>query len=74
MLMTVVRPSIYLPCCALVWSGVSAATAGVTNYQGLVAARFMLGLVEAPLFPGVGSFGLQQSFSSHELTLLRLCT
>ncbi|KAM0277432.1 hypothetical protein ACHAQH_005796 [Verticillium albo-atrum] len=52
MIIGFVRPSIYLPCCAFVWSGVSAATCGVTNYQGLVAVRFMLGIVEAPLFPG----------------------
>ncbi|KAH8729122.1 major facilitator superfamily domain-containing protein [Phaeosphaeriaceae sp. PMI808] len=48
-----VRPSLYLCCMALVWSGVSAATCGVKNYSGLIAVRFFLGLVEAPLFPGV---------------------
>ncbi|UQC73380.1 uncharacterized protein CLUP02_00024 [Colletotrichum lupini] len=32
--------------------GVSAATCGVKNYQGLIAVRFFLGVVEAPLFPG----------------------
>lgn len=47
-----VRPSVYLCCAAIVWSGVSAATCGATNYSGLVAVRFFLGLVEAPLFPG----------------------
>ncbi|KAH6695843.1 major facilitator superfamily domain-containing protein [Plectosphaerella plurivora] len=47
-----VRPSLYLCCMAMVWSGVSAATCGVTNYQGLIAVRFFLGVVEAPLFPG----------------------
>ncbi|KAL0942079.1 major facilitator superfamily transporter [Colletotrichum truncatum] len=47
-----VRPSLYLCCMALVWSGVSAATCGVNNYQGLIAVRFFLGVVEAPLFPG----------------------
>jgi MFS transporter, ACS family, DAL5 transporter family protein len=52
MIITLVRPSLYLPGCALIWSGVSAATAGVTNYQGLVVVRFFLGVVEAPLFPG----------------------
>lgn len=53
MILPYVRPSLYLPCCALVWSGVSAATAGVTNYHGLLACRVMLGLCEAPLLPGV---------------------
>ncbi|PSN73539.1 MFS general substrate transporter [Corynespora cassiicola Philippines] len=46
------RPSLYLCSMAMVWSGVSAATCGVTNYRGLIAVRFFLGLVEAPLFPG----------------------
>jgi MFS family permease len=46
------RPSLYLCLMAIVWSGVSAATCGVTNHQGLFAVRFCLGVVEAPLFPG----------------------
>ncbi|KAL5366222.1 major facilitator superfamily domain-containing protein [Aspergillus floccosus] len=52
MIITRVRPSIYLPCCVMVWSCVSAATAGVENFSGLVAVRFFLGIVEAPFFPG----------------------
>lgn len=47
-----VRPSLYLPACAIVWSGVAASSAGVRNYEGLMAIRFVLGLCEAPLFPG----------------------
>jgi MFS family permease len=61
------RPSLYLCLMAIVWSGVSAATCGVSNHQGLFAVRyvslpstssielissFFLGVVEAPLFPG----------------------
>jgi len=53
MILTRVRPSIYLPCCVLVWSCISAATAGVTSFGGLIAVRFFLGIVEAPFFPGV---------------------
>ncbi|KAL3449209.1 major facilitator superfamily domain-containing protein [Aspergillus insuetus] len=52
MILTRVRPSIYLPCCVMVWSCVSAATAGVKNFSGLIAVRFFLGFVEAPFFPG----------------------
>lgn len=55
MIIGYLRPSLYLCCMALVWSSVSAATCGVTNYQGLIAVRFFLGVVEAPLFPGVSS-------------------
>lgn len=53
MVLPYIRPSIYLPACAIVWSGVSAATCGAKDYGGLVAVRFALGVVEAPLFPGV---------------------
>lgn len=46
------RPSLYLCLMAIVWSGVSAATCGVSDHRGLFAVRFFLGVVEAPLFPG----------------------
>ncbi|KAI8189023.1 High-affinity nicotinic acid transporter [Colletotrichum sp. SAR 10_75] len=52
MILTRVRPSLYLPSCVIVWSAISAATAGVRNYSGLIAVRFFLGIVEAPFFPG----------------------
>ncbi|QYS99412.1 MFS domain-containing protein [Trichoderma simmonsii] len=52
MLITRIRPSIYLPACVAIWSCVSAATAAATSYGGLVAVRFFLGIVEAPFFPG----------------------
>jgi fucose permease len=53
MLITRVRPALYLPIAALVWSAISAATAGCTSAGGLFAVQFILGIVEAPLFPGV---------------------
>lgn len=53
MIIGYLRPSLYLCLMAMVWSGVSAATCGVRDYQGLVVVRFFLGVVEAPLFPGV---------------------
>lgn len=34
------------------WGAVSAATAAVSSFGGLVAARFCLGFVEAVFFPG----------------------
>ncbi|KAH7090540.1 major facilitator superfamily domain-containing protein [Paraphoma chrysanthemicola] len=52
MLITRVRPAIYLPICALLWSGVSAATAAVKSPNELFAVQFILGIIEAPLFPG----------------------
>ncbi|KAF1929416.1 MFS general substrate transporter [Didymella exigua CBS 183.55] len=52
MLITRLRPQLYLPTCALLWSGVSAATAGVKSPGELFAVQFVLGIIEAPLFPG----------------------
>lgn len=53
MLLTRVRPSIYIPFWVCIWSCVSASTAAVNNFSGLVALRFCLGICEAPFFPGV---------------------
>jgi fucose permease len=60
MLITRVRPSIYLPCAAFIWSAISAMTVLCTSAGGLWAVQFVLGIVEAPLFPGV-SFQLLHS-------------
>lgn len=56
MLITRVRPSVYLPAAAMVWSGVSAATAGCKSAGELWAVQIILGICEAPLFPGVSYF------------------
>lgn len=53
MLLTRIRPGIYLCGCALIWSVLSACTAAVNNKAELLAVRFCLGLAEAPFFPGV---------------------
>jgi MFS family permease len=53
MILTRVRPSLYLPFWVCVWSCISASTAGTHNFSGLVAVRFFLGIAEAPFFPGV---------------------
>ena len=55
MLITRVRPALYLPTCALLWSAVSAATAGVKSPGELFAVQVVLGIIEAPLFPGVST-------------------
>lgn len=52
MLLTRVRPSLYISAWVLVWSVVSASTAAARNYSELIAIRFILGIVEAPFFPG----------------------
>lgn len=43
MFLTKTKPRIYLPACMMAWATVSACTALVQNYAGLVACRFLLG-------------------------------
>lgn len=43
MILTRVRPSLFLPFWVCVWSCISAATAAVHNFPGLIAVRFFLG-------------------------------
>ena len=52
MIIGYLRPSVYLCCMAIVWSGVSASMCGANSFTGLVLVRFFLGIVEAPLLPG----------------------
>lgn len=52
MLITKIQPGIYMSSWMIVWAAVSACTALVKNYGGLVAARFFLGITEAPFYPG----------------------
>ncbi|KAI0400496.1 major facilitator superfamily domain-containing protein [Xylaria palmicola] len=45
-------PGLYLPTCMAIWGIISAVTATVKSYSGLLAVRFFLGFVEAVYFPG----------------------
>lgn len=47
MIITRVRPSIYLPACMILWGVISGLTAVVHSFTGLVIVRFFLGFVEA---------------------------
>ncbi|KAL4736975.1 major facilitator superfamily domain-containing protein [Aspergillus similis] len=62
------RPSLYLGFFIIAWGLVSAVTSQVTNYAGIVACRFILGLVEAPFFAGV-LFYLSKWYTKKELAL-----
>ncbi|RDW61675.1 hypothetical protein BP5796_11567 [Coleophoma crateriformis] len=53
MILTQVRPSLYIPFWVCVWSCISASTAAARNNTHLVVIRFLLGIAEAPFFPGV---------------------
>ncbi|KAF2089114.1 MFS general substrate transporter [Saccharata proteae CBS 121410] len=52
LLLTRIRPSIYLGVAMTVWGAISAAQASVQSFGGLIAARFCLGFAEAPFFAG----------------------
>jgi len=49
MLITRIKPGIYMSSWMLIWAVVSACTGLVQNYSGMVACRFMLGVTEAPV-------------------------
>jgi hypothetical protein len=68
MLLTRVRPGIYLSGCALIWSVVSACTAAAHNDTTLFVIRFFLGLTEAPMLPG-SVFVLGAWYTRKELAL-----
>lgn len=53
MIITRLRPSIYLSVVVTAWSIVSLCQAFTTNFVGLLMSRFVLGLVEGPFLPGV---------------------
>ncbi|KAI1442176.1 putative MFS transporter [Annulohypoxylon stygium] len=52
LLLTRVRPSIYLGAAMTIWGTISAAQAATHNFTSIVLCRFFLGLAEAPFFPG----------------------
>lgn len=76
MLITRVKPSVYLSVAAFVWSLVSGMTALCTNAGGLFAVQIVLGIVEAPLFPGavflMSCWYVDHDGSPTELSLLTL--
>ncbi|KAL2106013.1 hypothetical protein VUR80DRAFT_7413 [Thermomyces stellatus] len=52
MLITRVKPAIYMSGWMIIWAVISALTSLVQNYGGMVACRFVLGITEAPFYPG----------------------
>ncbi|KAH8647887.1 major facilitator superfamily domain-containing protein [Xylariales sp. PMI_506] len=49
----ITRPGLYLCLAATVWGCVSACTAAVKSYSGLLGIRVILGITEAVFFPGI---------------------
>ncbi|OQN99716.1 hypothetical protein B0A48_14486 [Cryoendolithus antarcticus] len=60
------RPSWYIGFFTLLWGLVSLVTSQVQSYKSIIGARFVLGLVEAPFFPGV-LFYLSKWYTKSEL-------
>lgn len=52
MVVTRVRPSLWMASCMTVWAIISCLTAVSRNYTGLLLTRFFLGVTEAPYYPG----------------------
>ncbi len=50
------RPSVFIPVIMLLWGICMTLMGIVTNFAGLAAARWFLGLTEAGLFPGVNYY------------------
>ncbi|KAF3767306.1 MFS general substrate transporter [Cryphonectria parasitica EP155] len=62
------RPSIYIGFFTTIWGLVSALTSQVQSPGGIIAARFVLGFVEAPFFAGI-LFYLSKWYTKEELSL-----
>lgn len=62
------KPSLYLPIAMMVWGAVSALTASVQSFAGLLVVRLVLGFVESPFFPGA-LFLLSCFYTRKELAL-----
>ncbi|KAM5341437.1 hypothetical protein ACJ41O_014468 [Fusarium nematophilum] len=52
LVLTRLRPSLYLSASCCLWGVVSTCNAGAHSFSHLVVIRFFLGFVEAPFFPG----------------------
>jgi len=55
LLLTRVRPALYLGIAMAIWGVISTAQAACHSFGDLIAARFFLGFAEAPFFPGAVS-------------------
>ena len=52
-IITYIRPSIWLPTAELLWSFIVIGMAGVKDVKTLCALRFLVGLLEASAYPGI---------------------
>lgn len=61
-----VKPNIYIPTTMVLWSIVMTLMGTVKNYDQLLATRALLGIFEAPLYPGI-SYLLSMYYSKKEI-------
>ncbi|KAF8151783.1 major facilitator superfamily domain-containing protein [Crassisporium funariophilum] len=66
MILTRVRPSLYLSALCFTWGAVAACMAAVHSWQALSGVRFALGVAEAGFAPGI-AFYLSSWYKRHEL-------
>lgn len=52
-IITKIRPSIWLPTAELIWSFIVMGMAGAKNVETLYGLRFITGLLEASAYPGI---------------------
>ncbi|PGH19020.1 hypothetical protein AJ79_00054 [Helicocarpus griseus UAMH5409] len=52
-LLTKIRPSVWIPACEVVWSVLTILLTQCKNAQQIYALRFFIGLAESPLYPGI---------------------
>jgi MFS family permease len=62
------RPSMWIPLIMIAWGVVMIGMGFVQNFAGLLAARIILGVTEAGLFPGIAFF-LTQWYRRFEISL-----
>ncbi|MBE3049982.1 MFS transporter [Candidatus Bathyarchaeota archaeon] len=67
LLLTKLRPSIYLSGACCMWGVVSTCNAAAKSFPQLIAVRFFLGFAEAPFFPGA-VFLMSSWYTRAELT------
>jgi ACS family pantothenate transporter-like MFS transporter len=51
LLLTKIRPSIWIPSCELVWAGLTVCLAAATSSNQVIGLRFFVGLVESIFYP-----------------------
>lgn len=66
--LTRLRPSVYLPVCMVFWGLFAGLTSVTYDYTSLMVVRFFLGVCEAPFFPGA-LFLLSSWYTRRELAM-----